>query len=146
MKNLFLLLFSMSLFVACNNNPFNNKRDIRDNRDSGDNRYDNRDNRNNRNDNRDNTDNRNDRNNNDRNNNGRWSSANEDEFVNTCVTKATPNVGEARAKEYCNCMLGKLEKTYPDYRDANTKTLAEIQPLVDQCNGVDNSSNNNNHI
>jgi hypothetical protein len=136
---------AFSLFAACNNDQGRNRNDRYDN--NRDNRNDNNrndrndNNRDNRNDN--NRDNRNDNNRNDnnynrndRNTTGRWSQTEEDNFLSTCENTATPNVVEARAKDYCTCMLGKIEKLYATYAEADkTMTKAEMQPLADECNG-----------
>ena len=165
MRKLFIFILAAAVFISCDN--LRNNRNDKNNTDNKDNRYDNRnDNRDNRNDNQNNNnnnnrDNRNDNNTTDNNtnrndnnynnnnnnnnnnyNNGRWPSNDEDKFTNDCVRTATPNVGETRAKEYCSCMLGKIEKLYPTYDDAEKKmTQADMQPLADQCNGKGGNQN-----
>jgi hypothetical protein len=79
--------------------------------------------------------NQNNNNNNNR-NNGRWTNADENNFIADCVRTASQRATEARAREYCTCMLGKIEKVYASYDEANRKlTQADMQPMVKQCDG-----------
>jgi hypothetical protein len=67
-----------------------------------------------------------------------WARSDESKFLDECETSATPNVGAARAKDYCNCMLLKLEKMYSSYNEANTAltgiSQTELNELAADCN------------
>ena len=67
-----------------------------------------------------------------------WVSADETRFMTDCEGSATPKVGAARANEYCDCMLQKIKANYKSYVEADrelTRNEAEMQKLVDACNG-----------
>jgi hypothetical protein len=52
------------------------------------------------------------------NNDKGWSKSNKDGFMDVCVQGATSSMGEVKAKNYCSCMLDKVEKEYPNANDA----------------------------
>jgi hypothetical protein len=128
MKKILIAFIVLGLAAACNNDQGRNRNDRYDN--NRDNRYDN--NRDNRNDN--NRDNRNDNNynQNNRNTTGRWSQKDEDDFLTTCENTAIPNMGEAGAKDYCNCTLEKIEKLY-SAADIGNLSQTEIQSIAREC-------------
>ncbi len=68
----------------------------------------------------------------------RWTTSEETKFINECVGSAEPNVGRARAEEYCDCMLKKMERLYSSYNEANTALMGssqdEINQLAAECN------------
>jgi len=49
---------------------------------------------------------------------GTWTKANRDEFLNSCTNAAKEGLGADKAKNYCECMLFKMEKIYPNPDDA----------------------------
>jgi len=55
---------------------------------------------------------------------GTWKKSEREEFVTSCINSAKANLGETKAKSYCECMLFKIEKIYPNADDA-TKITAE---------------------
>ena len=64
-----------------------------------------------------------------------WSKKEKDKFLDDCVTTATNNVGRTRAEEYCSCMLGKIEKKYSNYNEANTQmSKTELNRMAAECN------------
>ena len=63
-----------------------------------------------------------------------WDKANRKIFMDNCVGKAEPNVGYDRAKQYCSCMLGKIENAFPDPNDVSGMTTAQREKMVAQCN------------
>lgn len=69
---------------------------------------------------------------------GGWSSADEQKFLDECKGTAVPNVGAARAGQYCGCMLDKLKSMYSSYDEANEKlkniTEAQLNALAADCN------------
>jgi hypothetical protein len=64
---------------------------------------------------------------------GGWSSAQKDEFVKTCTSAATGGMGEAKAKDYCNCMLPKVEKKYPNPNDAGKMSNEDMTKMAEEC-------------
>jgi hypothetical protein len=69
---------------------------------------------------------------------GKWSESDQNRFMSSCESTATPKVGAARANEYCNCMLGKLEKSFSTYAEADRELTideARMNRMVDECNG-----------
>ena len=67
-----------------------------------------------------------------------WDSANRADFVSECITEAKKNIGEQKAKTYCECMLFKVEMKYPNAGDAGKLTeatfkSAEWKKLIQDC-------------
>ncbi|HUR65121.1 MAG TPA: hypothetical protein VMZ03_02120 [Chitinophagaceae bacterium] len=58
---------------------------------------------------------------------GQWSPKDRSDFLNDCVEAAKPSLGETKAKSYCECMLFKTEKKYPDPAEAAMITEATLQ-------------------
>ena len=81
---------------------------------------------------------KNDFNDDDENNTGGWTRSDENKFVNECSGTAAPNLGEARASQYCNCMLKKMKREYPSYAAAEKAlqgmSQEEIKELAADCN------------
>lgn len=66
---------------------------------------------------------------------GSWSSSDERKFMDECTGTAAPKVGEARAKEYCTCMMGKAEKHFSSYSEANTgMSTTQLNSWAAECN------------
>jgi hypothetical protein len=47
-----------------------------------------------------------------------WTDRDKAEFVSGCINGALREMGETKAKTYCNCMLDKVVRKYPNARDA----------------------------
>lgn len=67
-----------------------------------------------------------------------WGTAERTEFVSNCVTNAKAGLGEEKAKSYCECMLFKIEKKYPNPLDAEKITAEALkstdwQRLIRTC-------------
>jgi hypothetical protein len=67
-----------------------------------------------------------------------WDSANRANFVSECIIEATKNIGEQKAKTYCECMMFKVESKYPSMTDAAKLTQevfksAEWKKLIQDC-------------
>ena len=59
--------------------------------------------------------------------NGGWSSQEVKNFVGPCVREATrKGMEELDAQSYCDCMQDKIAKIYPDARDADKLTAADL--------------------
>ena len=137
------------------NNTDRSKDDYRDKPDDKNNNGNSNDDRNNNNNNNGNDNSNNDRNNDRTNNNnngnnnngnnnndgpvnndrtntgGGWGSANEQAFTTNCVSSAVNSgLEQRRAQNYCDCMLGKLERKYPDPNDV--AGLDENSPVMKQ--------------
>jgi hypothetical protein len=59
---------------------------------------------------------------------GHWSDEDRKAFMTSCVDVAKNTLGEGKAKSYCECMLYKVEKKYPNSADAaklNEEELAK---------------------
>lgn len=57
---------------------------------------------------------------------GTWSGESREAFLSNCVRVATESVGEKKAQSYCECMLFKIEKMYPDEKDAAKITEEDL--------------------
>lgn len=68
------------------------------------------------------------------NNSDGWTSSDERRFMNECENTASAKVGGTRAREYCNCMLGKLKRATSSYADAEGLSESELQTMMDDCN------------
>ena len=49
---------------------------------------------------------------------GSWAPKDRSDFVSECVKAAKSGLGEDGARKYCECMLYKIEKKYPNPNDA----------------------------
>jgi hypothetical protein len=63
----------------------------------------------------------------------KWSEADRTQFMNSCVTNATTALGDGAAREYCNCMLEKIEKKYPNSVDSEKITMGETIAMAKDC-------------
>ena len=58
---------------------------------------------------------------------GQWSTDDRSEFITSCVNAAKAGIGEQKAKTYCDCMLYKVERKYPNSADAAKLTAQELE-------------------
>ncbi len=74
--------------------------------------------------------------NNNTNTNKGWTASEEKRFMDECEGSARPNVGAARANEYCDCMLQKTKRVFSSYAEADRglTQLPELQSMIDDCN------------
>lgn len=47
-----------------------------------------------------------------------WTQSDKQNFLGGCMSGALKDMGAAKASDYCNCMLEKVQKKYPDAADA----------------------------
>ena len=47
-----------------------------------------------------------------------WSEKDKSEFVSGCISGAKTDLGEDKAKQYCQCMLQRIMDKYPNANDA----------------------------
>lgn len=64
-----------------------------------------------------------------------WAAKEKETFMSTCVDKAKDGMGETQAKNYCSCMLGKIEEMYPNAADATNLDQAKMTTLAKECLG-----------
>jgi hypothetical protein len=62
-----------------------------------------------------------------------WGSTSEKVFINTCVENAKAGIGEQKAKDYCNCMLRKMEAKYKTPEEGINITMAETMEMAKGC-------------
>jgi hypothetical protein len=67
-----------------------------------------------------------------------WSTKDRSDFLFECIKSAKEGVGEEKAKTYCECMLFKIEKKYPNPADAGNitdETLAspDWKKMIKDC-------------
>src|SRR4026208_2012407 len=85
-----------------------------------------------------------------------WTSKEEENWIKLCTDQVGNN--HPNPKEYCSCVLGKIEKKYKTYAEADSKgTVEEGRKMGSECigngtktnndnvNPVDNNSNGNNN-
>jgi hypothetical protein len=57
---------------------------------------------------------------------GYWSTLDRTDFMNSCI-EAAKSMGEEKAKNYCGCMLFKMENKYPESSKAGEITKEEME-------------------
>lgn len=62
-----------------------------------------------------------------------WSALEKRSFMSKCVEGATRSFGTSEAKNYCSCMLEKIERRYPKPLDAARLTQSDMEPLAKDC-------------
>lgn len=67
-----------------------------------------------------------------------WTKIDHEEFMTSCVNSAKASLGETKAKNYCECMMFKIEKIYPNANDAAKITAEDFkseywQKLIKGC-------------
>jgi hypothetical protein len=67
-----------------------------------------------------------------------WPSQERANFLTTCINSAKAGLGEQKAKNYCECMLYKIEKKYPSTAEAATITAdtmqsPEFKKMIQDC-------------
>jgi len=56
---------------------------------------------------------------------GYWNSMDRNAFIKDCISSAKEGLGEEKAKNYCECMLYKVETRFPDPGKAATELTEE---------------------
>jgi hypothetical protein len=127
MKKILILFFAIGLLAACNSNPFTaHKADAKDDKvknekddSKTDDGYADKDDKNTRKTNTDDEDTR-----------SNWTNKQRDKWLNECIEASENN---PQAKRVCSCVLDKMEKKYPDARDAENASEAEGVRLAKGC-------------
>lgn len=68
----------------------------------------------------------------------KWSAIDRSDFLSECVKSAKTGMSEEKAKNYCECMMFKIEKKYPNPGDAagiteETLKSPEWKKIVQDC-------------
>jgi len=64
----------------------------------------------------------------------KWTEKDKSEFLAGCLKNAVKNIGEQKAKPYCNCLLQRVIERYPNARDAPyIKYDTAIVRLAEDC-------------
>ena len=68
----------------------------------------------------------------------KWGTADREGFLKECINSAKDGLGEAKAKNYCQCAMFKMEQKFPDPEDANNITEEmlnnpEFQKIIKSC-------------
>lgn len=69
----------------------------------------------------------------DQNNLQQWSVEDRSEFLSSCSLKMNESLGEAKAKNYCECMLGKIMKKSPDVNQSDNISRSLLNSWGDDC-------------
>jgi hypothetical protein len=56
-----------------------------------------------------------------------WSATDRSDFLSECIASAKAGMTEEKAKNYCQCMMFKVEKKYPSPADAGNLTKEDLQ-------------------
>jgi hypothetical protein len=64
-----------------------------------------------------------------------WTQADKDAFVGKCVPESQRQAGmsESKAKDYCDCMLDKVQKKYPKAQEAGNMSVNEATEMARDC-------------
>lgn len=63
-----------------------------------------------------------------------WGAKERTEFSKQCEAVATKNVGADKAKSYCDCMLVKIEKEFPNPADVSQMKQETVAKWAEECN------------
>jgi hypothetical protein len=63
-----------------------------------------------------------------------WNKTNKEIFIENCIPVAEKNVGNARAKQVCDCLLEKMKQAYPNPNDMMNMAEGERESFTAQCN------------
>lgn len=64
-----------------------------------------------------------------------WPLEQEQEYMRGCILGAKQvSISQSDAEKLCECNLKKVQQSYPDYNDLNTKaTIEEMQRMAQDC-------------
>ena len=62
-----------------------------------------------------------------------WPDSTRTAFINDCITNSKANMTEDKARQVCNCMQGKIEAKYPNYADAATLNMQQMNDMAKEC-------------
>ena len=64
-----------------------------------------------------------------------WSAQDQRDWMNNCVPGADKALGTSAANNYCDCMMRKLMKDYPDAKDIGSVSQSHLNALASGCLG-----------
>ena len=64
-----------------------------------------------------------------------WTAEDQREWMNNCTPDAGKTLGAAAANNYCDCMMRKLIKEYPDPKDIGSVSQTHLNALASDCLG-----------
>jgi len=63
-----------------------------------------------------------------------WTQTDKENVMGGCMTRAVKDMGDAKARTYCGCMLEKLQKRYPNAADVKyAKYDTALYSMAQQC-------------
>jgi hypothetical protein len=62
-----------------------------------------------------------------------WPDSTRQAFIADCIANSKNNMSDEKAREVCNCMQGKIETQYPNYADAATLNMQQINEMAKDC-------------
>ncbi len=62
-----------------------------------------------------------------------WSTTDKQEFIDACIPDASKALGDGTGKTYCNCVLEKLMKEYPNPKDAGKASGSRMTEYAKEC-------------
>lgn len=62
-----------------------------------------------------------------------WTAYEQKVFIDTCIAKSAYTLGAEKAKSYCDCMLIKVRKKYPDAIHADELKVADAIEMAKGC-------------
>jgi hypothetical protein len=63
-----------------------------------------------------------------------WYEEDKKEFLKDCEKPSNhPDITKEKVKIYCECMMEKIMKKYPNYRDTFGKTKEEFKDMMKEC-------------
>lgn len=62
-----------------------------------------------------------------------WDQGNRTAFMDRCVNDSKGQMDEAKARDYCSCMLEKIEARYPVADSASALSMKELQDMAKDC-------------
>lgn len=68
-------------------------------------------------------------------NNQSWSVADQNEFMDNCTPGASKSLGASQGSSYCDCMLRKLMREYPNSKDVGNVSKEHMSQLASECLG-----------
>ena len=64
----------------------------------------------------------------------KWTDKDKSEFVSGCLNKMIKEMGESKAKSYCNCLMDKIVKKYPNANDVKyIKYDSSVTHMAKDC-------------
>lgn len=62
-----------------------------------------------------------------------WDQGNRTAFMDRCVNDSKGQMDEDKARNYCSCMLEKIEARYPVADSASALSMKELQEMAKDC-------------